>query len=290
MKILKLAAIPALALAASAFAYAPAANAATAPCTHSCGATIKITGAYVNQPVGYYPTPAGQVITANATATFSKTGTDVTDFRLLVDKKLVPEQDTAFGSGTTGVVYGSYTTGAATNYGDYNNGSPLIPGTTFPVKAGTHSLTYEIIGIKGAVLATSAAYTVTVPKQAAAVKPKLTYSISNPNVQTGGCYTATGEITTTCYYGSSINVSSSSGVIFDAPNGVLTFTLPAGDTLLDNNGGATQSGSTVTIPYPNTGLYGMSASYGQPFQFDYTGTALTTSTVTLDGISATPAA
>lgn len=116
----------------------------------------------------------------------------------------------------------------------YVGGPPSeISGTGFPVKAGTHTLKYEILGVKGAVLATSAAYTVTVPKQAAAVKPKLTFKAPGSETYEGF---------------ESIDISTASAATLDASSWVLTFTVPAGATIVAGqtspSGTASQSGTS----------------------------------------------
>ena len=154
MKILKLAAIPALALAASAFTFAPSAYTAAKPsvqvCARNCGAIIKITGVIISS--GNYPTE----INVTTLAKFSKAGTRVADIRLFVDKLPVPENMPAQGStyfnGDAAVIYGSLTIGL---------GAPSYDGAPFTVTPGKHVLTTEVIGVGGAVFATSAPYTVT---------------------------------------------------------------------------------------------------------------------------------
>jgi hypothetical protein len=255
---------------------ASTASASTPPCfiPDQCAAapSIKITGASISTPPGYYPTPAGPIIDATSSAQFSNAGTQVTDFRLLVDGKLVPENDTYFGSGSVGVLYGA-DPGISISTEPSLPGM-VIPGTAFPVSPGRHVLTTEVVGVGGAVLASSAGYTVTVPEQAAATKPKLTYTASN-NWTYGG-YLNQGQIT----------ISSATTAVLDAPSSVLTFTLPAGVTLdPDNNPGVTQSGTTVTITGSgNIYLAGIN-SYGAAFDYDGAELSpLTIGSVTLDGI------
>lgn len=195
----------------------------------------------------------------------------VTDFRLLVDGKLVPESDTAFGSGSVAIIYGSY--GAS---GGTDPSYELIPGTAFPVSAGRHSLVMEVIGVNGAVLATSPSYTVTVPKQPAAVRPTLTYI-------------APGQGTYEGY--ESIDIHSATAVILDTPSMVLTFTVPTGvnvtesQTWTPTSSGVSQSGNVVTL----TGSGSWSPSYinaqnSFSVQFGYLAVPVAVSNVTLDGI------
>jgi hypothetical protein len=225
--------------------------------SHSCGA-------------GHHRQRNGQV---------QQTGTDVTDFRLLVDGKLVPKNYTAFGSGSVGVIYGTYTTGMSTD--DYNSS---ISGTSFPVKVGKHALVYEILGVNGSVLATSASYSVTVPKQAAAVKPTLTY-------------TATDQSYAPYFNVGNIDVYSATTGTLDATPNVLSFTVPAGVTLTDADGAqpnVTQSGTTVSITEARDVSLALPGSQWPPsFGFSYQSgnmsAPLTISSVTLDGIPVTPA-
>ena len=235
-------------------------------------ATIQITGATINTAPGYYPTVAGPVINVSATAVFSRAGVQVTDFRLLVDRKLAPEYDTWFGSGSVGVIYGTYNVVGLGS--DSYNSSELIPGTVFPVAPGRHSLTVEVIGVNGAVLATSPSYTVTVPKQAAAVRPKLTY-------------TAPGQATYEGY--ESIDIHSAIAVTLDAPSTVLIFTVPTGVTITENqfwspsSPGVSQSGNVVTLTDPYSPVM-INAQNPFSWQFGYVATPIAVSSVALDGV------
>ena len=128
----------------------------------------------INTPPGYYPTPARPIIDVTSSAEFSGAGVRVTDFRLLADGKLAPEYDTYFGSGSVGVLYGA-DPGISISTDGYNP-NEFIPGTLWPVSPGKHVLTTEVIGVNGAVLATSPSYTVAVPAQGPAVEPTLTWA------------------------------------------------------------------------------------------------------------------
>lgn len=166
-------------------------------------ASIKIIGVSIDTPPGYYPTPAGPIIQVTSSAKFSKAGVQVTDFRLLVDGRLVPESNTYFGSGSVGVLYGANRASISTDEGE------SIPGTAFPVAAGRQSLVTEVIGVNGAVLAKSAAYTVTVPEQAAAVRPKLTYTAST--YYTWPMSDSSSEVITQS--GNTVTITSASGLV-----------------------------------------------------------------------------
>jgi hypothetical protein len=256
---------------------ASTASASTTPtyCTSSffqkCAA-IKITGVSIGTPPGYYPTPAGPVIDVTSSAEFSGAGVQVTDFRLLVDGKLAPEYDTYFGSGSVGVLYGA-DPGISISTDGYNP-NERIPGTLWPVSPGKHVLTTEVIGVNGAVLATSPSYTVAVPAQGPAVEPTLTWAYAPQ--WTYESYEA-------------FTVSSAVPVILDAPTSVLTFDVPAGVTVdgsnfndSNNDGTVTQAGNTVTL----TMSAGLSLSNTYPLIVEFWDVIppVAISSVTLDGI------
>ena len=254
MRNITAAAVAALAAAALTGGLATSALAATAP-------TIKITGASVSTQPGYYPTPAGPVIQAQATARFDSHGVKVTDILLLVDGRPVPDNST----GAVTTYFGKLTWGTGTQI-DYES----IPGTGFKVSPGRHALVNEIIGVNGKVLAKSPSFTVTVPKQTAAVQPKLAYTLTQQGDNYG-------------YF----EITAPSPTVLDAPTYVLNFDLPAGQTMTaDSNGGSfTQSGTRVTFTSGAGDQVGLSPQGSFRFYFSTSGPAFgPVSNVTIDGI------
>ena len=256
MRNITAAAVAALAAAALAGGLATSASAATAP-------TIKITGASVSAQPGYYPIPAGPVVQVEATAKFDTHGVKVTDFRLLVDGKPVPNDSTG------DVTYFGKTTVYTSS--EPNSAYPVIPGTSFKVSPGRHALVDEIIGANGKVLARSASFTVTIPKQKAAAQPKLAYTLTQQGVNYG-------------YF----EITAPSPVVLDTAPYVLSFDLPTGQTMTeDSNGGSfTQSGTHVTFTGPDYATQvGLSPSGSFRFFFSTSGPAFgPVSNVTIDGI------
>lgn len=229
---------------------ATSASASTSARASVAPPTIKITGAFVSTQPGYYPTPAGPVIQVQATAKFDKHGVKVTDILLLVDGRTAPTS-----TGVVDTTYFGELTWWTSTVGD--SSSP-IPGNSFKVSPGKHVLVNEIIGVNGKVLAKSAPLTVEVPKQEAAVQPKLTYTVNyHPYTDHSGWV----EIT----------IHSATDVTLDTGTHVLKVT--------------TDVGVLTATWYP--GNMGIGPGFGSPvFGLDVNETPVISS-MTLDGIPVT---
>ena len=225
----------------------------------SAAPTIKIAGVDIS-PVWPNPTFA-----LDWTARFSKAGTQVTDFPAFIDGVRVPEPNGPWFGGEADTLYGTY--------GPTGQSGNITPGR--------HTLTVEVIGAGGAVLATSNRYTVTVRQP---VRPSLTCTFTSTSYgseEGGGFYD----------FGLGIVITSSAPI--DIPGGwTLIFTFSGSQVLgedLDglpsyNQPGYAQSGATVTYTDP----YDQTLISGYELEVSYEGTSTTPATFTGVAVNGVP--